>query len=140
MKKKVLYIGIIAVIIITVAVVFGYLLDYAVSSWSYFNRIRTDEFLQEIYNDSFAYEQQHYMAIQYTILCILAGIALCGSIALLIIVLKSDISFIKNSVAEKLKATRVQREEERAQRNEERKTAKIAALEEELDRLKKDGE
>ena len=139
MKKKVLYIGIIAVIIITVAVVFGYLLDYANSNWSYLSAIQNDDLLSEVLNSTMI-EEHKRIAIQYTVLCILAGIALCGSIALLIIVLKSDISFIKNSVAEKLKATRAQREEERAQRNEERKAAKIAALEEELDRLKKDGE
>lgn len=132
MKKKVLFLILLSCLICFIITIFGFEIYYSKNAFTSYNYaqemgvILLDPFINDI--------------IQHIVLCILSGLSLCGCIAILFMVLKSDISFIKNSVAEKLKATRAQREEERAQRNEERKAAKIAALEEELDRLKKDGE
>ena len=139
MKKKILYICLILIAMCTISIVFGYLIDYANSSWNFLTHIKTDETLQEIYNSSM-FEQQHNVAVQYTVLCVLSGISICVCIALLVLVLKSDIGFIKDSFLERRAANKIKREEKQAQEQAARKTQRIVELEKELNELKKDGE
>lgn len=139
MKKKILLIGLIFAILCLICVVFGFLIDYTENSWSYFNYLLNDETMQDIIQP-FQIEQQHDIAIQYTILCVLTGVALCGCIISLIIIAKSDINFIKKSVVEKFTLYKAKRKELQLKKESQKKSDRIAELEEELKTLKKDGE
>lgn len=125
MKKKVLFLILLSCLICFIITIFGFEIYYSKNAFTSYNYaqemgvILLDPFINDI--------------IQHIVLCFLSGLSLCSCIAILFMVLKSDISLIKSSFIEQRKAAC-------ARRNEERKAAKIAALEEELDRLKRDGE
>lgn len=124
MKKKIAFCILLVFIICLISAILGieiknYQNDYASYLWALELGASPDPYIQ-----AFA---------RYTAKFVCLSLSLCASIAMLVIVLKSDIAFMKNSFAEKLKETN-------AQRKEERKAARIAALEDELNKLKKDGE
>ena len=125
MKKKVLFLILLSCLICFIITIFSFEIYYSKNAFTSYNYAQEMgvTLLGPFIND----------IIQHIVLCILSGLSLCGCIAILFVVFKSDISLIKSSFIEQRKAAR-------ARRNEERKAAKIAALEEELDRLKKDGE
>lgn len=77
---------------------------------------------------------------RYTVKFVCLGLSLCACIAILVIVLKSDIGFMKESFLAKHAANKAKREEIRAQEENKRKAARISELEKELNELKKGGE
>lgn len=108
--------------------------------WLYTENVR---FLDVFIDDEFQYGLQLALcntylgySVQAIIATILCGLIAIGAVVAFILTNKNlftKLRKIKNSYAEKRKASRAQQEDER-------KATRIAALEEELNKLKKDGE
>lgn len=124
MKKKIVFCILIVLLICLISVILGidiknYQGDYASYLWALELGASLEPYMQ-----AFA---------RYTAKFVCLGLSLCACIAMLVIVLKSDISFIKESFLAKRAANKVKREEER-------KAERISELEKELNELKKGGE
>lgn len=139
MKKKALFLILIMSIFLLAVIVWGFLIFDTNSFLTSYKQIQSEDFidknLQEVlisdYFNSF---------IKYMMLCILDGIIICFCIVMFIIVIKNDINFINATFKDKKAANKIKREELRMQQANERKAARISALEKELNELKKDGD
>lgn len=134
MKKKINFLIILAFLICFIAVILGFEIYFCQDSWTNYNFVYQEnapDYVLDIYLK---------LSIQHTILCVLAGLAICGCILILIIIIKSDMQFIKNSLLEKYSNNKAKRAELHAQVENQRKKERIIALEKELNELKKDGE
>lgn len=134
MKKKITFLIILAFLICFIAVILGFEIYFCQDSWTNYNFVYQEnapDYVLDIYLT---------LSIQHTILCVLAGLAVCGCILIFIIIIKSDMQFIKNSLLEKYLTHKAKREELRIQEKNQRKMERITELEKELNELKKDGE
>lgn len=141
MKKKILFTILLGVAICSLIVMLYFLIDYCTSSWSYYNYLLSEEgknLLLSNWADTI--DRQHEIVTTYTVLCVLDCIALCGCIISLIIIAKSDINFIKKSVVEKFTLYKAKRKELQLKKESQKKSDRIAELEQELKTLKKEDE
>lgn len=139
MIKKVLFSILLALIFVLAAIILGFLISDANNSRIFYNQVKNDTLLNEQIREDMLADYLN-STIKYAILCALNGIIICASIAMLVLVLKSDIGFIKDSFWERHANNKAKREEIRKQEEKQQKQARIAALEKELNELKKDGE
>lgn len=133
MKKKTTILIILSFLICSIAVILGFEIHFCQDSWANYNFVYQENAPDYVLNIYLT------LNIQHTIICVLAGLAICGCILMLILVIKSDLEFIKVSFLEKYSKRKAKREEIRAQEENQRKIERINELEKELNELKKDG-
>lgn len=139
MKNKVLFSILLVLIFILSAIIFGFLISDANDCRIFYNQVKNDTLLNEQIREDLLADYLK-STIKYSTLCALSGIILCASLTMLVLVLKSDIGFIKDSFLEWRASNKIKREEKQAQEQAARKTQRIAELEKKLNELKKDGE